>query len=396
MLEIFECDGIWWLPQSPDKKFYGFLKSENNRYILELKGIFNNDYFPRETNENIILGETIDRKLITLYQSNIKFYNNQQSQYSVNYIFVGYHFEKEKNIKVESISISFNNLYRWISINAFKRKVKDDETFILKYKPMKEIKCKIDSFDLCLRNDLNYSETWHGKYSLNVKTKMELLFQKLKPLNFVLTNVIDNIINFFHIILRDSVHPISINGQITDKDKSIPISIHYATPNIKIFSPGYKTDFLFYYKDISKKFSTYLDNWFKKAESLKIFFELYFVTYYPPIQYSNYHFLTLAQALEVYPKLIEKCDYKFINSLQYISESLRNIDYIKNNMTKKVKESIVHIRNFLTHHYNNKCNNTTIADKDIIDLITKMDNIIIIILLKEMGFSYIMINKKII
>ena len=101
-MEEFEYRGIWWLPANPDKKISGTLKFHPVEGTnLELIGSFKeiND-LNNFKNQKIILGIS-SGKSITLYQCyESQFHVNMQghfcSSFTVNVVFLGHHFEKDR------------------------------------------------------------------------------------------------------------------------------------------------------------------------------------------------------------------------------------------------------------------------------------------------------------
>ena len=115
MMDKFEYEGIWWLPDKPEKQVSGTLRfTPNEGAILDLIGSFKDT---KEINKmlelEIILGISSNGKNITLHKcfetkSNVSVPGLLTSSFYANEVFVGAHFQKSEDIKFRELSIRYS------------------------------------------------------------------------------------------------------------------------------------------------------------------------------------------------------------------------------------------------------------------------------------------------
>jgi hypothetical protein len=131
-MESFECNGYWWIPNTPEKKVYGTLKFvPRDGAILELMGFFDQKISSKEKqsgtsfeNIEIILGLSSEGKEITLHTCfNIQ--NTQligkgisKSKFVVSFVFLGFHFERKEDIEFKSVFVNYHLLDEWVAIGG--------------------------------------------------------------------------------------------------------------------------------------------------------------------------------------------------------------------------------------------------------------------------------------
>lgn len=128
MFEDYECEGEWWLPSNPTKKLYGKLTFSKETWPkLELNGVleeysvltvFDFSINAMPFKHEIILGLSKKGENVTAvncqgYPSLLNGFDS--STFTVSKIFVGLHFEKEEDIKFNSLTISFSFLDQWVN-----------------------------------------------------------------------------------------------------------------------------------------------------------------------------------------------------------------------------------------------------------------------------------------
>jgi len=444
MIEKFEYDGIWWLPEKPDNKVSGKLKFHPVEGLkLQLIGSFKElkdlNTFLQPL---IILGITSNGKVITLYrcyesQSHMNVPGFLSSSFIASFAFLGCHFEKEEEIRFDFLSLNYSHLEEWTGITGFQENWKiDSKNHFKKYEVIYSFPEKVEAKIGNLSISFDYNFTWGGDKLKEVKLR-HTTFIKIKPNKSLHFNnyqdVCYHIQNFLSLAIGKAVFPIIIkgqskrcsaklqNGKVIYKD----IFIYYATNSFFEASSKIYPNMLFTFRDISGKFESILKNWFEKAEMLKPVYDLYFGTLYNPRMYLQHQFLSIIQAVEAYHrrkfegKYLSDEDYEpiyntfkdmtnkldaeasfkdaLINRLRYGNEfSLRKrlkdlfADYhsITQNFIKDENNFInrvVDARNYLTH-YDKKLIN--IADgKDLYRITQKLKTILQICLLYELGFD---------
>ena len=445
MIEEFEYDGIWWLPEKPDNKVSSKLKFHPVEGLkLQLIGSFKElkdlNTFLQPL---IILGITSNGKIITLYkccesQSHMSMPRFLSTSFIASVAFLGCHFEKEEEIRFDFLSLNYSHLEEWTGITGFQFKMEtDSKNHLTKHKIIYSFPEKVEAKIGNLSISFDYNFTLGGDRLKEVNLK-HTTFIKIKPSKSLHFNdyqdVCYHIQNFLSLAIGKAVFPITIKGKSercstkSQNGKAIypDIFIYYATNSLfETSSKIHPFDMLFTFRDISGKFENILKNWFEKAEMLKPVYDLYFGTLYNPRMYLQHQFLSMIQAVEAYHRrkfegkylsdkdfepiynrfkdmtntLDVKASFKdaLINRLKYGNEfSLRKRlkdlfaeyqditrNFIKdeNNFINRVKDT----RNYLTH-YDKKLRN--IADgEDLYRITQKLKTILQICLLHELGFD---------
>jgi hypothetical protein len=122
VMQVFDCNGIWWLPESPSEKVAGTLHfSEDAGVALVLSGVIGEAGGPGKKTIPIILGVLYDCPfgsdatlsncwVKTLHMSSHGF---TREDYHVDRLFIGDHLETEDAFLFSDVSISFSGLSSW-------------------------------------------------------------------------------------------------------------------------------------------------------------------------------------------------------------------------------------------------------------------------------------------
>ena len=432
MIEKFEYDGIWWLPEKPDNKVSGKLKFHPVEGLkLQLIGSFKElKDFNTFLQPLIILGIISNGGVITLYkcyesQSHMSVLGFLSSSFIASVAFLGCHFRKEEEIRFDFLSLNYSHLETDSKNHLTKHEVI--------YSFPEKVEAKIGNLSIFF--DYNFTSGGDRLKEVNLKHTTFIKIKPSKSLHFNdYQDVCYHIQNFLSLAIGKAVFPVIIKGKSercstkSQNGKAVypDIFIYYATNSLlEISSKIYPFDMLFTFRDISDKFESILKNWFEKAEMLKPVYDLYFGTLYNPRMYLQHQFLSMIQAVEAYHRrkfegkylsdkdfepiynrfkdmtntLDVKASFKdaLINRLRYGNEfSLRKrlkdlfAEYqdITQNFIKDENNFInrvVDTRNYLTH-YDKKLRN--IADgEDLYRITQKLETILQICLLYELGFD---------
>ena len=445
MIEEFEYDGIWWLPEKPNNKVSGKLKFHPVEGLkLQLIGSFKElKDFNTLLQPLIILGITSNGKLITLY----KCYESQfhmsmsgflGSSFIASVAFLGCHFEKEEEIRFDSLSLNYSYLEEWTGITGFQFKIEpDSKNRLTKHEIIYSFPEKTEAKIGNLSISFDYNFTSGGDWLKEVNLK-HTTFIKIKPSKSLHFNdyqdICYHIQNFLSLTIGKAIFPIIIKGKSERSSTKLQngkavykdIFIYYATNSLfETSSKIHPSDMLFTFSDISGKFENILKNWFEKAEMLKPVYDLYFGTLYNPRRYLQHQFLSMIQAVEAYhrrrlegkylsyeeyesiynkfERIINRLDvkasfkdalkirlkygneYSLRKRLKDLFVKYRDItqDFIKDE--DSFISRVIDTRNYLTH-YDKKLRN--IADgEDLYRITQKLKIILQICLLYELGFD---------
>ncbi len=441
-MDGFEYEGIWWLPDNPQKQISGTLRfTPEEGATLDLIGTFK-DSINEMLNPDIILGISSNGKEITLYKcfeirSNVSFPGLLTSSFYADVVFVGAHFQKNEDIRFKEMSIYYLYLDEWVNISGFKIQLEfDEKEMLIKYESPASIQAGIDKdYKIFIGFGVTYPTLSIVQKEVNIKQRTYIRIEPSveKSLDEY-WNIMGYIQNFLSLGIMEPVYPLIIRG-ITEVNKKMidgrpcnrSVEIYYRLPEI---SKAPKTllphDMLFTFKDISDRFEVFLKNWFEKANTLRPVYDLYFGTLYNSRMYLQHQFLSLIQAIEAYHrrkfegKYLSDGDYepiyeefkKLINKLNIESsfkEALKSKLKYGNeySLRKRLKDlfekykevvddlikdkdvfinKVVDTRNYLTHYDKNLRKKT--VDGELLYYVTQQLKIVVeICLLSELGFN---------
>lgn len=126
-MRSIEEDGVWFLPNNPDKEISGRLtfaaEEPPKLYLLEqLQEIKFDDAIPQKLEFDIVNGYLVNGKKVTLcncYQP-IGFKTGiQTSKIHAKYLIIGHHFKTLEEISLKGVSLRYKNLEDWVDLSNF-------------------------------------------------------------------------------------------------------------------------------------------------------------------------------------------------------------------------------------------------------------------------------------
>lgn len=180
-MKSIEEDGVWFLPNNPEKKVSGRLTFSTDEspklYLLEqLQEIKFDNTIPRGIEFDIINGYLVNGKKVTLchcYQP-ISFKTGiQTSKIYAKYLLIGHHFNLLEEILLKGVSLRYKNLEEWIDLPNFEVNWFTNE----ERNQVKEINVKQITLEpVELGKLLNFSLTLHDKSVELERLKIASLF----------------------------------------------------------------------------------------------------------------------------------------------------------------------------------------------------------------------------
>jgi len=356
MIEEFQYEGEWWIPEESESKIRGTLYfSPKSGIRLELTGSFKGE---EQTIFQIILGSTIDGKKITLSRC-VQYFREthtpggETSKLKVLEIFDGEHFSKLEDINFDRISIHYSYLNGWAGFKTFKTEIKKDGETVITHKEPKAVEVKInDNLNLKLWATAGHSHSL-TKYCLEdetyfiIKSSKKLTFNEYRKYSRMLQNLLTLAVG------DDVSHPLKIQAYIENSKDIKKIDIYYAISGIKdsIMIPQ---KMLFTYSTISDRFEEFMKNWFDSYEnkSLETAFNLYFGTIHNQHLYVDNQFLNYMIALESFHRSLHKSKYVTDETYEEIKDKLiQTIEKISGKLKKEgFKPSMINKLRYL-HEY---------------------------------------------
>lgn len=126
-MRSIEEDGVWFLPNNPDKEIYGrlmFSAEEHPKlYLLnQLQEIEFDDTIPQSLEFDIVNGCLVNGENVTLcncYQP-VGFKTGiQTSTIHAKYLIIGHHFKTLEEIFLKGVSLRYKNLEDWVDVSNF-------------------------------------------------------------------------------------------------------------------------------------------------------------------------------------------------------------------------------------------------------------------------------------
>ena len=442
MMDKFEYEGIWWLPDKPEKQVPGTLRfTPNEGAILKLIGSFKDAKDINKMLEpEIILGISSNGKNITLHkcfetEPNVSVPGLPTSSFYANEVFVGAHFQKSEDIKFRELFICYSYLDEWVNISGFNIQHPNEKETVIKYKKPEPIQasiyedCKIkifidiqDTYPTIVQKEASIKQITYIRIEHSVEKSLKEYW-----------NIMRLIQNFLSLGVTEPVYPLTVKGiteSIKDKPYNLPveIEIYRHSPEVsKTSKTLYPQDMLFTFKDISDRFEIFLKNWFEKADTLGPVYDLYFGTLYNPRMYLQHQFLSLIQAIEAYHR--RKFEGKYLSDDYYkpiyekFKEFIKELDIepsFKKALESKLKygneyslrkrlkdlfekykevvddfiedkdifiNRVVDTRNYLTH-YDKNLREKAVDGEQLYYVTQQLKIVIVICLLSELGFNF--------
>ncbi|MFV2045449.1 MAG: HEPN domain-containing protein [Anaerolineales bacterium] len=306
--------GYWWLPRDPEMRIPGALQfSHEQGLILDLSGNLDRKYTedPRGFN---ILGETSFGELVTVYQAIRR--SSQypgadptagESSFIANKAFIGAHFEEMDDAQFKSAAFQLNHLDSWLQLEIMDYQYRDSGFSVeytrpemLSFNPTDDIEIRI-GFESVGPN-IGAAVT-----DISFTHRAMLIIELSEVAHFnTFGEILSHLANLLALAVVTPVNPTRTFAWLPPAENS-----DEARPGAKIevLLPIYRApqeeeihwfDMLFTYKDLEDRFDTFLENWFKKRDTLDPVFDLFFGVLYNLSPYPITTFLNYVQALETY------------------------------------------------------------------------------------------------
>jgi hypothetical protein len=332
LLGEFTCMGMWWSPENPSEKIYGFLKFNNKNIRLELAGVFSKKYTFQSLILETIHGLTNENKKVTLYKVSELYFkgphitdiknNFGESVFSCEYIFIGRHFNHADDIIFNGLGMDFTYLNEWIN-NKFEYEWDKDDYSI-----------KSKSFGYTLNLDfisstLNiFSEAMNlGDLGKDIRicyiSGISIKPHEAKNWRWF-QEFLNNFKNFLTLLMGIPVYPSHLSADPINSSKFESIEIFYCIPNPLIIESLHPREIEISFPDIIKytnrnvqKIGDVINNWLKRAEVIAPVFDLFFLTFYDNSMSVRTCFLTLMQAIETFHRRVYEGKGKYLDDIEY-------------------------------------------------------------------------------
>jgi len=360
MIDEFEREGYWWLPEHPEKRVKLLWDNRTAKgLVLNIDDTFNTlapllSWFPYglKSQATLIYG-LIDGKVVGLFNCDIQKTkigeNLVNLQVNPEMLFYNIYFQnndflnKEDLNKFQKLRVDFSSLNEWVKISPLDMKSEISSTGEVKqvkvtYEQLPNIKLGvIKELELSIYFvpifNLSSTESADIKYiiGLEIVNKNSSSLEDCK-------NLVIQFRDFLSFATYSSNQIVSVHAR-HDKndsqypDKRTPIEIIWNERKLSKNSDyvHHRSKMLLTYDNVKDDLEKIFQNWIDKREKFKIVFQELLINIYNPELYLEYKFLNIVQALEIYHKQTQKGKHK----IEYMSQ-----DSYQNGIYQKLREVI--------------------------------------------------------
>jgi hypothetical protein len=457
LFEDFEYKGFWWLPEQPENKVPGSLSYKcGDIMTLELLGSLQNTTLrgshEGSSNPDTILGIAEGKRLCTLngiLHTKSRFNKSSgifRSTYIIERLLEGKHFSSSADIKFSSISINYTSLEEWITHIPFNEDIQEDETSrIIKTTASHEyphsvfeadvpsLNCKIKaSLEISSSVDTRVLE-WESTGYIQIVPTTASDYEWFRRVLGDLRNLLTLFMNAptYPKLIKAAGDEVEISPGIISKET---IYIYYVQSIKSIERDIHPAEMLLIFPAVEQSICQILELWFSKAELLRPVYTLFFGSMYFGEMYDRFHFLNLIQAVESFHRDMRTGRYTTREQFNKIRKSL--IDAIPSDVAGDFRQSLesriafgneyslrtrirllfqeleektaklltrdvevfisklVATRNYFTH-YTRSLKRKALTGDDLHYVNRKLQVLLIILLLKEVGLSEPAIRRSI-
>jgi hypothetical protein len=447
--DTFHYKGVWWLPETPEKRVHGTLFYTPQEIKLELSGGLREVDMQKlgiveiPPSTPVIYGSAETLGQCTLFQngesSKTMPLGGQptSSTWESRMLFTGVHISDPLNFEYSDWTIAFDGLEEWIGVGPFRwDNTKNGQRPVevtAHYVQPEIISVKIVSLHAQLRIDyaVNVSLSIFRSLTLEHSTFVILQPDSPKQLEWYFKSLRD-IQNFFLFCIGEPVFPKMITAHVLSQEQEEEesprkeISVYFRVPHIREqerLSPALMPMPL---RSIRHMLPEMLNHWFSKGEKLQDAYNLFFSTIYNTESFVQSVFLSLTQALETYSRAVH--DALYLPSAEYEKVSValnsaipsdtpqdlkvslksrirfgneyslrKRLMMIMNSLEEKTTKlicddtarfiaRIVDTRNYLTH-YTEELREKAVKNNDLQFANYRMQLLLTILLCKEMGVN---------
>ena len=355
--------GIWWLPELPERQIPGTLKFDGiEKCYLCLEGALSEHNWGGEVHNDypIIFGETTNGEVCSLfdtqeYEINRNLIGPQLRSLVFNKMFIGKRTFNPEHELVESVIIKFSNFSYWMSRNPIeidhKRKIKNIPEGKITYKLPKDIVIWVNPLDAYIRLEGEIDTiSQYQKVSVSMderirivpktKKRLEWFLKAICKLRILLGIFWGNSINIESLVVCPGRKKTNISP--SNKQKLIREEIFCLLRQFMNFRKKeiqHSSEIPFTFCEIGKNgFSKALHLWYKNTENLETTSSLHFASSINSQMPTEFHYLTMIQALEAYDRAKGKGIYMDEKKFKVYRDTL--IKAIPTDLEKSHRESL--------------------------------------------------------
>jgi hypothetical protein len=443
MKNEFERQGVWWLPDNPERKLVGTLTySPRDGGELELVGGFAglqelvSDGWV--TAPSVILGEEQDGKKITLLHCVQKAWamggGYATCSFSAQVVCLGAHYATRQEMAFDGLSVHYSHLNEWAAQSFFDFEGEGDLRRVTHSKPKQVMAVIDDESVVSIRSSFSQRWDYSPPRAVTIEYDANVGLELADRATFgEYTRLIQIVQVFLALAVGEPVHPLYMTStqpvQLADgRTAHLPVQIWARSPRIADTERAVSRDkMLFTLPDIADRFAPILNKWFENAELLEPVYNLYLGALSAPRMSEEPRFLSLTQAVEsfhrrryggaylsrdeytpLYERLVEsipqsvaephrsalKSRLFYGNEFSLLRRVEETIDSHQQFLGPIVKDrdsfayQVKQTRNYLTHYDEEIKNEGGVAEgADLFDLGQQLASVLEVCLLADLGFS---------
>lgn len=399
--------GVFFQPSKKNEQLPGLLTFDRLEGIkLDLFGHFDDYRNPSSTEDNILLGFTVDGKKVTLLNCHIVsmstgFPGIPESQFEAVYLFIGKHFDNVSNINFDECLVEYKDLNYWLDISGFDRPTYDDESkeVTVKYRQPPKIPFNI-SENIAAAIEFGFfrpSEFFLPKSSASISQVPRLALLPSQQVSWkILHEAILSFSKFLAICyfgypITDSiVFIIKDEPEGEGDDGLLRVELLYGSgEEIKKYRDHtHRYEFLLQFKDFGSGFQHSISEWYGLCSKIEATISSLTEALMQRSAPAESRFTSRVQAIENMHRRLYGGDVSLLIRLRDMISKLpaKVKDALLGNeinFEERVKDN----RNFYTHHSVNKTSFVPASLSELFLLSEKLKIILIVLIMKELGFS---------
>lgn len=355
---------FWWLPASPEVRWFGTLvleKGESPNLELIIERSQTPDEFLRNTS-SVIHGKDEHGKPVTLLFASLGGDSASgavvKRHIDAGFALIGIKADNAEEVSLNSLRFSLQHLCGWLGRTGFQRAEAEGRgKFTVNFQQREDQWYEITSdLELCLHNTY---ETRSSFYEEGIREGAAMTFRSKNGFSLAKGQELINYIrSLLHFAIFKQIYPVWMTGykngygrQIGDRWLEHDIEIESALLRKSADELPIADLWLFRFEDFQSNFAEFFHEWMDYAEQFDEAMDCYFSTVYHSLTGELAH-LSLTQALEAYHGI------KF--SSHQAREFRQKIEDLCNTHTNSLKglvdnipdfaDRVLHTRNYYTHH----------------------------------------------
>ena len=298
--EPIEETGFFWLPESPENRFPGFLRiSESGTVTLEITSLSNIFAGERSFGDPWAGGGLIEferivgvtkNDFVTLdgcseINANTRIGGLSTSTFNAKKALIGIGYEKGRDVVFSELRFSLMDLNEWLRISGIKATHNEDKSVFINYSHPKPVVIEIsDEFQLEFDFEASVPTGFNiNEAKITQKAFIVLVSQSEKPLDEFLY-LAHKIKNFFSFVTTRTAFIDSVSGYSDeimqsgrDTDYRVPVKIYFREfPSSNEYRNATAHEMLFGFSDIEECVEVIFRNWIRIYDSHESILDRYF------------------------------------------------------------------------------------------------------------------------